>query len=52
MDASAIARKIGHYLGKAQTLLNQRRAERILNALPPHLRKDIGWPDCFTRSKD
>ena len=33
--------------GKAQTLRNQTRTERLLNSLPAHLRKDIGWPDRF-----
>ena len=45
MNAFTLARTIRHYVGKAQTLRNERRAERFLNSLPAAIRKDIGWPD-------
>ncbi len=45
MNAFTIARTIRHYVGKAQTLRNERRAERFLDSLPAAIRKDIGWPD-------
>jgi len=27
------------------TQMRRRRAARLIDGLPPHLRKDIGWPD-------
>jgi hypothetical protein len=51
MNAHTITRAIRHYVGKAQTLRNERRAERFLDSLPAAIRKDIGWPmpDGFRR---
>lgn len=36
---------IRRYTGKARTLRNESRTERLLNSLPQQLRADIGWPD-------
>ena len=47
MNPLKVVRSIRQYAGKAQTLRNQTRTERLLNSLPAHLRKDIGWPDRF-----
>ncbi len=47
MNPFAIAHSIRRYAGKLQTIRNQVRTERVLNGLPEHLRKDIGWPDRF-----
>jgi hypothetical protein len=33
------------YVRHYRRTLRRKRAERILNDLPMHLRKDIGWPD-------
>lgn len=45
-------RSLRRYAGKLQTLRNQVRTQRALDALPPHLQKDIGWPDAVTRLED
>ncbi|HHZ09015.1 MAG TPA: hypothetical protein GX405_09595 [Rhizobiales bacterium] len=37
------------YLGKIRTLRDDIRTERQIRALPPSIRKDIGWPDAFVR---
>ncbi|CAG1016248.1 hypothetical protein RHIZO_05324 [Rhizobiaceae bacterium] len=37
------------YLGKIRTLRDDIRTERQISALPPSIRKDIGWPDAFVR---
>ncbi len=34
----------GHVRAYANSL-HRKRAERILNELPAHLHKDVGWPD-------
>lgn len=34
-----------NYVGKVLTIRNEIRTERQMNALPAHLRADIGWPD-------
>jgi uncharacterized protein YjiS (DUF1127 family) len=33
------------YVRTYRNALRRQRAERVLNNLPAHLRKDIGWPD-------
>ena len=33
------------YVRTYRNALRRKRAERIINSLPTHLRKDIGWPD-------
>jgi hypothetical protein len=33
------------YVRNYRRTLRRKRAERILQSLPAHLRKDIGWPD-------
>jgi hypothetical protein len=38
-------RTMKHYVGKVRTLRNEIRTERMLDALPPEVRADIGWPD-------
>lgn len=38
-----------HYFGKLRTLREDLRTERQILALPPSIRKDIGWPDGFVR---
>ena len=50
MNPLNVVRSIRQYAGKAQTLRNQTRTERLLNSLPAHLRKDIGWPDRLRRA--
>ncbi|MFU0504966.1 hypothetical protein [Pseudaminobacter sp. NGMCC 1.201702] len=45
LNALGIFRAIGHYAGKLQTLRDEIRTERMMNALPYNLRRDIGWPD-------
>ncbi len=50
MNPFTVARSIGRYAGKLQTIRNEVRTERLLGELPEHLRKDIGWPDRFGRT--
>lgn len=50
MNPFTVVRSIRHYAGKLQTIRDQVRTERVLRDLPDHLRKDIGWPDRFSRT--
>ena len=52
MNPFTVARSIRRYAGKLQTIRNEVRTERLLSDLPEHLRKDIGWPDRFRRSRE
>lgn len=45
MIASSFFSTMKRYAGKARTIRNEIRTRRILNALPPEIRADIGWPD-------
>jgi hypothetical protein len=38
---------IGRYAANWRALREQIRTERIMNALPPEVRKDIGWPELY-----
>lgn len=38
---------IGRYAANWRALREEIRTERILNALPPEVRKDIGWPELY-----
>lgn len=42
-----IFRAVGRYAASMRDARNQVRTERLLNALPASLRKDIGWPDSY-----
>ena len=44
-DSGIILDAMFGYVRTYRNSLRLRRAERILNELPAHLRKDIGWPD-------
>jgi hypothetical protein len=46
MNTRTALRALAHYVGKVQTIRNERRA---LDSLPASLRKDIGWPDRYQR---
>ncbi len=41
----AIAGAILHFVGRVRMTRRTLRTERFLNALPPEIRADIGWPD-------
>lgn len=41
----AIASAIRYFVGRVRTTHRTLRTERFLNALPPEIRADIGWPD-------
>lgn len=45
MTEFAIFSSVKRYIGRIRTLRNEIRTERFLNALPPEIRADIGWPD-------
>lgn len=47
-----IFRAIRHYAGKVQTMRDEVRTERLLNALPADLQKDIGWPDRYRAGRN
>jgi hypothetical protein len=47
MSGFTILRSVQHYVGKIRTMRNEIRTQRFLNALPPDIRKDIGWPDMY-----
>ena len=46
-----IFRALARYAGKIRTMHQDIRAERMMNALPPELRKDIGWPDMLAERR-
>ena len=47
----SIFRTITRYAGKIRTMRDNIRAEQAMNALPPELRKDIGWPDMLAERR-
>jgi hypothetical protein len=47
----SIFRTIARYAGKIRTMHENIRAERVMNALPAELRKDIGWPDMLAERR-
>ena len=47
----AIFRRISRYAGRIRMMRDNIRAERVMNALPPELRKDIGWPDMLAERR-
>ncbi|WP_189501718.1 MULTISPECIES: hypothetical protein [unclassified Mesorhizobium] len=51
MTGFTILRNVQHYVGKIRTMRNEIRTERFLNALPPSIRKDIGWPDNYANGR-
>ena len=46
-STSSLLKTIRHYAGRIQTMRDDMRTKRIMNALPASIRKDIGWPDQF-----
>ncbi|MDN5927486.1 MAG: hypothetical protein L0I29_10465 [Hyphomicrobiales bacterium] len=38
---------IGRYAANLRALRQNIRTERILNALPANVRRDIGWPEIY-----
>ena len=51
MSRFAVVTAMQHYVGKIRTIRNEIRTERLLNGLSPHIRADIGWPDCHGRRR-
>ncbi|MET2832756.1 hypothetical protein [Mesorhizobium shangrilense] len=51
MTGFTILRDMQHYVGKIRTIRNEIRTQRFLNALPPDIRKDIGWPDMYAERR-
>jgi hypothetical protein len=47
MNGFTILSSVQRYVGKIRTMRNEIRTQRFLNALPPDIRKDIGWPDMY-----
>ncbi|WP_127597796.1 hypothetical protein [Nitratireductor alexandrii] len=37
--------RVGHYADRWRIMRASARIRRLIDALPPHIRKDIGWPD-------
>jgi hypothetical protein len=48
MAASALFGMLRHRLAYWREIRQEIRTERVMNALPPEVRKDIGWPDLHT----
>jgi hypothetical protein len=38
---------VSRYAASIRAMREEVRTERVLNALPADIRKDIGWPDAF-----
>jgi hypothetical protein len=51
MNGFTILRNVQHYVGKMRTIRNEIRTQRFMNALPPSIRKDIGWPDMYANGR-
>ncbi|WP_421915934.1 hypothetical protein [Mesorhizobium sp.] len=51
MNGFTILRGMQHYVGKIRTMRNEIRTQRFMNALPPDIRKDIGWPDMYAERR-
>jgi hypothetical protein len=47
MNGFSILHSMKRYVGKIRTMRNEIRTERVLNALPSDIRRDIGWPDIY-----
>ena len=45
----SLFKTIRRYAGKIQTMRDDMRTKRVMNALPASIRKDIGWPDLYSR---
>lgn len=43
----AFFRAVGRYTASFRAMRDEVRTERLLNALPDSIRKDIGWPDSY-----
>ncbi len=43
----ALFRAVGRYAASLRAMRDEIRTERMLNTLPPSIRKDIGWPDNY-----
>jgi hypothetical protein len=44
----ALFRAVGRYAASIRAMRDEIRTERMLNTLPPSIRKDIGWPDNYS----
>lgn len=45
--AIALQTSLSRFIARRREIRSAVRTERILGALPPHVRKDIGWPDLW-----
>ncbi len=52
MNRFAVFATLRAYVGKVRTIRNEIRTERQLNALPAHVRADIGWPDRYMKDRN
>jgi len=43
----ALFKAVSRYAASIRAMREEVRTERVLNALPADIRKDIGWPDAF-----
>ena len=48
MIATGMLERIGRRFAYWRALREEIRTERVMNALPRAVRKDIGWPDLHT----
>ena len=44
---SSVLGRFARYAARLNAVRNQILTERLLDSLPPELRKDIGWPDGY-----
>ena len=51
-STSSLFKTIRRYAGKIQTMRDDMRTKRVMNALPASIRKDIGWPDLYSDRSD
>ena len=47
MAATGMFERIGRRVAYWRALREEIRTERVMNALPRAVRKDIGWPDLY-----
>jgi len=47
MAATGMFERIGRRFAYWRALREEIRTERVMNALPRAVRKDIGWPDLY-----
>jgi hypothetical protein len=45
--ASSFRTSFSRFVARRREIRAAVRTERILGALPPHVRKDVGWPDLW-----